>query len=121
MGYTHQDYYLGKAIYPETLKSLDNAERKALILELLNQVGGALETSFPHTPDLDFAHKVETWMQQAGVSEVVAVLYKVLEEISNPTDEIRTLLTRIREGNFQAATSPEQLWLKEFANWLISN
>ncbi|MDH6061598.1 SDR family NAD(P)-dependent oxidoreductase [Chrysosporum bergii ANA360D] len=121
VGYTHQDYYLGKAIYPETLKSLDNAKRKALILELLNQVGGALETSFPHTPDLDFAHKVETWMQQAGVSEAVAVLYKVLEEISNPTDEIRTLLTGIREGNFQAATSPEQLWLKEFANWLTSN
>lgn len=121
IGYTHQDYYLGKAIYPETLKSLHNVERKALILERLNQLGGTLADSYPNTPNIDFEREVKLWMKQTGVSEIRAVLYKVLEKIPNPIDEICTLLTGIRTGSFQVSNSAEGLWLKGFGQWLNGN
>jgi NAD(P)-dependent dehydrogenase (short-subunit alcohol dehydrogenase family) len=118
VGYTYQNYHLGKAIYPETLKVLGNVERKSLILERLNQLGGIPETASPHPPDFDFEREVQLWMKQTGVSEIRAVLYKVLEEIPNPTDEIRTLLAGIRQGKIEVSDSPEGRWLGKFGHWL---
>ncbi len=118
LGYTYQDYHLGKAIYPDTLKNLGNLERKALVLEQLNQLAGLPQISFPHPPDSDFARDVQLWMEQNGVSEIQAVLYKVLEEISDPTPEVSALLTGISEGLFKAPNTPEGNWLRAFGAWL---
>ena len=89
LGYTYQDYHLGKAIYPETLKSLRNLERKRLILSKLNQLGGNISTAFPHPGNRNFAQKVTRRREQTQVSEIQAVLYEVLKEISNPTPEVQ--------------------------------
>jgi NAD(P)-dependent dehydrogenase (short-subunit alcohol dehydrogenase family) len=118
VGYTYQNYHLGKAIYPETLKAMGNVERKSLILERLNQLGGIPEKCFPHPPNLNFEREVQLWMKQSGVSEMCAVLYKVLEEIPNPTEEIRTLLAGIRQGKIEVSDSPEDIWLEKFGKWL---
>lgn len=121
VGYTYQDYHLGKAIYPETLKALDNLERKALVLEQLNQLGKNTSTCLPHAPDPNFARKVQLWMEQFGVSEIQAVLYKVLEEITHPTPEVNTLLSGIRQEFFQVSNTPKGHWLQKFGEWLGNN
>ena len=120
-GYSTQDYHLGKAIYPDTLKALGNLERKALIIQRLNQLGGEISSSFPHPPEPNFARKVQLRIEHTGVSEIKAVLYQVLEGINHPTSEVRTLLTGIRQGFFQVPHTPEGLWLQEFGKWLGGN
>jgi NAD(P)-dependent dehydrogenase (short-subunit alcohol dehydrogenase family)/1-acyl-sn-glycerol-3-phosphate acyltransferase len=116
VGYTRQDYHLGSAIYPETLKRLPYAQRKVFILERLNELAQIAMT--PHAADPDFEQKVRSWMEQTGKSETKTVLYKVLEELSEPTPEIRTLLQGIREGYLDLSDSPEDRWLGEFGRWL---
>jgi NAD(P)-dependent dehydrogenase (short-subunit alcohol dehydrogenase family)/1-acyl-sn-glycerol-3-phosphate acyltransferase len=117
VGYTHQTYHLGAAIYPEVLKKLPNAERKTLILERLNQLAETA-TSSPNTPVHHFEQAVRLWMKQTGDSEVRAVLYKVLEEATTPDVEVRTLLQGIREGYLELSDSPKDRWLGELGQWL---
>lgn len=118
LNYTYQDYYLGKAIYPEALKTLDNLERKALVLEQLNQLGRHPSTSFPHPCDLNFAREVKLYRERTGVPEIQAVLYKLLEEIPHPTSEVSALLTGLHERLFDAPNTPEGNWLQAFGTWL---
>ena len=116
--YTSQNYHLGQAIYPEDLKKLGNVERKTLILEKLNQLGGSLAHSFPHQPNLEFETQVHSWMQNTGVSEVRAVMYTLLKQIPNPTPEVQSLLKIIAQKEIELSDSPKDHWLREFAQWL---
>jgi len=117
-GYTRQNYHLGQAIYPETLKQLPKAERKTFILVRLNQLAETTTKYSPHAPDHSFEQAVHLWMKQTGVSEVLAVLYKILEETTAPNIEVRTLLKGIREGHLEVSDSPEGRWLGELGQWL---
>jgi len=118
VGYTRQNYHLGQAIYPETLKQLPNTERKTLILERLNKLAETATKSSPHAPDHNFEQAVHLWMKQTGVSEVRAVLHKVLEEATAPDIKIRTLIQGISEGYLEISDSPENRWLGELGQWL---
>ena len=120
-GYTYQNYNLGKAICPRSLRKLGNLERKELILERLNHLGGLPEKMLPHTYDRDFDREVRFWIEKTGVSEVYAVLYKVLEKIPDPPEEIATLVTGIQQGKIQVNDTPEGHWLGEFGKWLVKN
>jgi len=115
-GYTRQNYYLGQAIYPETLKQLPNAERKTLILDRLNKLAETTTKSSP--PNHHFEQAVHLCMKQMGVSEVRAVLYKVLEEATVHNTEVRTLLQGIHDGYLELMNSPEGRWLGELGLWL---
>lgn len=122
--YAHQDYYLGKAIHPQKLKDLGNLERKELVLSRLNRT--VVETRralspIPHNGNSDFEQEVKFWMEKTGVSEVRAVLYKVLEKAINPPPEVLTLVTGIQQGNLQVNDTPEGNWLRQFGAWLMGN
>ncbi|MEL6931283.1 MAG: 1-acyl-sn-glycerol-3-phosphate acyltransferase [Cyanobacteria bacterium J06600_6] len=121
LGYTHQDYHLGKAIDPQTLKSLGNLERKALILSKLNQLGGNISTAVPNPPDLNFAQKVTRCQEQTQVAEIQAVFYEVLKEISNPTPEVKQLLLNIERKSLLAGKTPQDRWVQKFSDWLTNN
>ena len=60
-------------------------------------------------------------MHKTGGSEIHAVLYKILEKISTPTDEVCTLVKGIYEGKLQVSNTPEGHWLGEFGSWLTEN
>ncbi|MEM8832666.1 MAG: 1-acyl-sn-glycerol-3-phosphate acyltransferase [Cyanobacteria bacterium P01_G01_bin.19] len=121
LNYTYQDYHLGKAIYPKTLKPLGNLERKGLILDKLNQLGGNISTAFPHPGDRNFAQKVTRRREQTKVSEIQAVLYEVLKEISDPTPEAKRLLLSI-EGKYAIDNkTPQDRWLQKFSKWLTKS
>jgi NAD(P)-dependent dehydrogenase (short-subunit alcohol dehydrogenase family)/1-acyl-sn-glycerol-3-phosphate acyltransferase len=119
IGYTRQNYHLGTAISPEILKKLPNAERKRLILERINQLANTTNSS-PNAPNHPFEQAVHQWMKQTGISEVPAVLYKVLEEEATALDidEVHTLLQGIREGHLDMSDSPENRWLRQLGQWL---
>lgn len=117
--YTHQDYYLGKAIHPQTLQNIGNLERKKLILHRLNNLGIAFAKMSPHNSNSDFEREIKLWRKKTGVSEVRAVFYKLLEKITNPPPEILTLITGIQQGYLKSDDTPERTWLKNFAEWLI--
>ncbi len=119
--YTSQNYYLGKAIYPENLKNLGNLERKNLILQRLNQLGTEPEKSFPNQPDVNFEKEVNLWMQKTGITEIYAVLYKLLEEVYNPSNEVQALVKGICQGKLEVDDTPEGYWLGEFGKWLSQN
>ena len=119
--YTHQDYYLGKAIHPQTLQSLGNLERKELILQQLNSLG--VDTKHPlsipsHNDNDNFEQEVKLWREKTGVSEVRAVFYKILEKTINPPQEVSTLVTGIQQGNLHFNDTPEGNWLRKFGEWL---
>jgi 1-acyl-sn-glycerol-3-phosphate acyltransferase len=118
IGYTHQDYHIGRAIYPETLKSMQNHQRKALILERLNRLGGEPEVASPHTPDRTFEEHVQTWMTQSRASETQAVLYSVLEESPASAPEVDALLSGIHQGQLTVPNTPQGQWLGAFGKWL---
>ncbi len=118
--YTYQSYHLGGAIYPKSLSSLSSSESKTMILQRLNQLAEFPATSFPNLEDRIFQKKVEKWMEKTKVSEVKAVLYQLFAEIEEPSDEVKILLAGIKKGNFKDTNSPEEQWLKQFGEWLIS-
>ena len=117
IGYARQNYHLGTAIYPEELKKRPNAERKSLILERLNQLAETAESS-PNAPNHQFEQAVHQRMKQTGMSEVRAVLYKILEEAAVPDSDVRTLLQYIREDHLELSDSPKDRWLGELGQWL---
>ena len=92
-----------------------------MILNKLNQLGGNISTSFPHPGDRNFAQKVTRRREQTKVSEIKAVLYEVLKEISNPAPEINKLLLSIRQKSFLTDNTPEDRWLQKFGDWLANN
>jgi len=117
IGYARQNYHLGTAIYPEELKKRPNAERKSLILERLNQLAETADSS-PNAPNHQFEQAVHLRMKQTGMSEVRAVLYKILEEAAVPDSDVRTLLQYIREEHLELSDSPKDRWLGELGQWL---
>lgn len=119
--YTYQNYHLGKVIYPVDIKPIANLERKKLILERLNNLGGKPDTSFPNQPDMNFEKEVQSWMKRMGVSEIHAVLYKMLEKIDNPSHVVKALVKGIGQGKLLVSNTPEEYWLGEFAKWLSGN
>ena len=104
-GYTHQDYYLGKAIQPHTLQKLGNLERKEFILHRLNNLGMAPEKMLPHKGDRNFEREVKLRLTQTGVSEVRAVLHQILEK------------NKAKDNLFLENTLEER-WFKKFQAWL---
>lgn len=144
-GYTHQDYYLGKAIRPHTLQQLGNLERKEFVLHRLNSLGIAPEKTSPHKGDRNFDREVKLKMSQMDVSEVRAVLYQILTvetrhaslgarsqasplRVCDPLKELtfapgggagshRLFLLPIHPNDH----SPQAQWRKKFINWLTKN
>lgn len=117
IGYTYQDYRLGKAILPDTLKQLTNNERKKLVLEKLNNLCRNIE---PNPKDPYFKREVELWMKEKRVPEVKAVIYKVLEETAAPGSSAYSFIKSIRDGNIKNLSDNEEgRWLAELGSWIF--
>ena len=107
-GYTHQDYYLGKAIYPQELSKLGNLERKELILHRLNNLGIIPEKALPHPSDRNFEREIKLRKLHTGVDETRSVLSQVLETV------------KIKDNLFSENTLESQ-WFNEFQAWLTKH
>ncbi|MGZ5051726.1 MAG: beta-ketoacyl synthase N-terminal-like domain-containing protein [Methylobacter sp.] len=86
-----QDYYLGQAIHPETLRSLPYAQRAQLIAERINSLGPAGIDDIPIADDGDFARRVEDF-RAGGHDALRAVLHATLAELPERSETTERLL-----------------------------
>lgn len=111
-----QDYAIGRPILPEELRALAYGDRGRRVTSAMNNLGPAHKQETPNRADPNFAAQVQSWQEQARVSEVQATFFRILEEVQNPRAETLALL-----GPDQAQEhdgSPEAVWLADFARRL---
>lgn len=103
--FARQDIWLGRPLLPEDFAGVPLKERKAMVIDAINALGGPNADEVPSpAPDDDFAARVAAWTQShPGVDAEHAVLAAVLQDVENPHPETVAIL----EGR---ATTP---WGKE--------
>jgi len=122
VGYGKQDYYIGTPILPETLKKLNYADRRKMVINAINHLGGANAQETPGKPAPDFISAVDSWRKQTGASEVKAVLFKALDMLTDPPEkkEIHeTLLKRGHGETIEFQVNDKGRWLKRLTDWLF--
>src|SRR5690625_3365502 len=118
IGYTRQDYWLGRPIYPDELAPLDLGQRKRLILERLNSLGGTIAKEQPNPPDHAFAKAVERRRLRWGVPEAQAVVAEALAGLPAPHYATRRLVQALHRGCLEVGEAADERWLAELATWL---
>ncbi|HMR77108.1 MAG TPA: polyketide synthase dehydratase domain-containing protein, partial [Polyangiaceae bacterium] len=97
-GHAAQDYFLGRPIEAEELRALPYAARAAHVLDAIAALGEPAEDERPDSPDIVFSDAVTEWQRQTQTSEVEAVFFRILEQVSEPSAETERLLDGIRAG-----------------------
>ncbi|MDY6935445.1 MAG: beta-ketoacyl synthase N-terminal-like domain-containing protein [Spirochaetota bacterium] len=120
VGYCKQDYYIGSPIFPEELNAMPYAERRKYVIKSINNLGHPNKTEKPNPPNTRFKKEVEAWMAKTGSTEIKAVLFKVLEGLTDTTDkETQALINAIREGKLLIKNNEKGKWISDLAQWLI--
>ncbi len=122
VGYAKQDYYIGTPIMPETLKALNYADRRKMVIKAINRLGGPNKQETPGKPAPQFIKAVESWKQQTGATEVKAVLFKALDLLTE-IPEKKTHATLLKRGHGETIkfeNNDKGRWLKKLADWLFS-
>ncbi|MGB9499307.1 MAG: beta-ketoacyl synthase N-terminal-like domain-containing protein [Dissulfuribacterales bacterium] len=121
VGYAKQDYYIGTPILPETLKSLNYADRRKMVINAINNLGGSNRQETPSKPDPHFIKAVKSWRKQTGTTEVKAVIFKALDMLNEiPEKETHEILLRRGHGEIiKFEDNDKGLWLKRLADWLF--
>jgi len=121
VGYGKQDYYIGTPILPETLKKLNYADRRKLVINAINHLGGANAQETPGKPAPDFINAVASYRKQTGASEVKAVLFKALDMLTEiPEKEAHEMLLRRGHGEkIQFQDNDKGRWMKRLTDWLF--
>jgi 3-hydroxymyristoyl/3-hydroxydecanoyl-(acyl carrier protein) dehydratase len=121
VGYGKQDYYIGTPILPETLKALNYADRRKMVISAINNLGGPNAQETPNTPDLHFIEAVNAWRKKTGTNEVKAVLFKALDLLSElPEKETHETLRNRGHGKIREFEDTDKgRWLKKLAGWLF--
>jgi PfaB family protein len=122
VGYAKQDYYIGTPILPETLKALNYADRRKMVINAINRLGGPNKQETPGEPAPQFIKAVESWKNQTGTTEVKAVLFKALDMLTE-IPEKKTHATLLKRGHGETIKFEDNdngRWLKKLADWLFS-
>ena len=122
VGYGKQDYYIGTPILPETLKALNYADRRKMVINAINNLGGTNEQETQNTPDPDFIEAVNSWKKKTGTTEVKAVIFKALDMLTELPEEKthKTLLKRGHGETIEFKDDDKDRWLKKLADWLLA-
>ncbi|MFZ2630341.1 MAG: beta-ketoacyl synthase N-terminal-like domain-containing protein [Desulfosalsimonadaceae bacterium] len=121
VGYGKQDYYIGTPILPETLKALNYADRRKMVINAINNLGGTNAQEIPAKPAPNFIKAVESWRTQTGTTEVKAVLFKALEMLTGiPEKETHEMLLKRGHGDIlKFKDNDKGRWLEKLADWLF--
>jgi hypothetical protein len=122
VGYTKQDYYIGTPILPETLRTLNYADRRKMVINAINNLGGSNAQEIPGKPDPLFMKSVASWRKKTGATEVKAVIFKALELLTELPEEKthKTLLKRGHGETIEFKDDDKDRWLKKLADWLLA-
>ena len=122
VGYTKQDYYIGTPILPETLRTLNYADRRKTVINAINNLGGSNAQEIPGKPDPLFMKSVASWRKKTGATEVKAVIFKALDMLTElPKEKThKTLLKRGHGETIEFKDDDKDRWLKKLADWLLA-
>lgn len=110
-----QDILLGRPIEPDELAGLSYLDRTRTVIAAINGLGPPSTAEQPLCPDPVFEARVHGWMEQTGASLGYAALYRVLEELRDPSPATAELIHAARTGVLVVPASPEGRWLAELA------
>ncbi|MDX1386026.1 MAG: hypothetical protein R3257_00445, partial [bacterium] len=137
IGYCKQSFWIGKAIWPETLMKLPLAERGDIIKDAINRLGGQ-NNEFPNPPDPDFAQKIKNWCDYTGCEEAAGAVFQALLKYLGPpplkvdqdVQEVEDLLESLllagmlgqklrKPAALVLPDSPEGHWMKKLGQWVF--
>ncbi len=122
VGYGGQDFCIGRAITPEDLARTPFRERRELVLDRINTLGGDLTNETQAPADPAFAADVASFMERFGVLEpALAVLWAALKRLPAPTAPVAEILAGIAAGRLTTGTSVQDRWTAQVARWLTEN
>ncbi len=119
VGMGKQDLWFGTPIWPEDLKHMPYGARKNAVLDAINALGPSHTVEDALPPDPDFAARVAAWQDATGCSEEHATIWVCLQDIPEPTPQIRQLLDAVDAGGLHLSDSPEDRWLRVLARRLM--
>ena len=122
VGYGAQDFCVGRAITPDDLTRVPFRERRDLVLDRINTLGGDLADETPAPADPGFGRDVAAFMERYGVLEpAFAVLWAALKRLPAPTPAIAEMLAGIDAGHLTTGASPQDRWTAQVTRWLTEN
>jgi 1-acyl-sn-glycerol-3-phosphate acyltransferase len=119
-GMGQQHIHIGSPIQPAALQQLPLPARQRAILDAINALGPALDQETPSPPDVAFSTQVEEWRRQTGATEVQSVLFRVLEQVSSPSEDTSMLTRSLHEGRLHVTDGERGTWLAAMARFLAS-
>lgn len=111
--YARQDYYIGPAIYPDTLRQSPPIKRKQVVLAALNQLGPDLALEMPNMPCSEFAGSVVDIAAQHQLDSEKACVAATLQQDSQGEALFASLIQQ------QFGASATDAWLRRLAQWLV--
>jgi 3-hydroxymyristoyl/3-hydroxydecanoyl-(acyl carrier protein) dehydratase len=121
VGYCKQDYYVGRPIMPDELRTLTYAQRRRLVIEAINNLGPSNQEEVPGAPNPAFGKAVKAWIDKTGVTEFNAVLFKAIEALtSTSAEETRDLIKAAGGDRTGLGDDAKGRWLSEMADWLFA-
>lgn len=119
VGYGTQDYLIGRPIPAATLAAMPYAERRALVLDRINGLGGDLDLESPSPSDPAFKSDMRGLMTRLGVLEPsLAVIWAALKRLPHPSAEIATALEAIEAGKLEIKGTLQGRWIASLVRWL---
>ncbi|MCP4602228.1 MAG: beta keto-acyl synthase [Proteobacteria bacterium] len=122
LGYSKQDYYIGRPISIEELEELPYADRRRFVINAINNLGPSNDDETPNPPNPDFEKAVKSWMVEKDVSESQAVVFKTLESVTEETDTAAMALIKKANGELADFDNDEEgQWLSDVAYHLYES
>jgi 3-oxoacyl-(acyl-carrier-protein) synthase/3-hydroxymyristoyl/3-hydroxydecanoyl-(acyl carrier protein) dehydratase len=118
-GMGQQDIHIGRSIAPDDLRSLNYRDRRQRVIDAINHLGPPNDAEEPLAPQPALAAAVRAWSESTGANLGHAALFCILEQLSDPSPEIATMVAGARAGELRVSITPEGRWLAELARRLF--
>lgn len=118
IGFTGQDYYLGRSIGPDELGRLRREQRTRLLLDRINGLGPSPSEELPNPPDIIFRRRVQRRIAETGTSQFKAVALSALESYPRPSRMTERLLAALAGAPLLVGQSDDERWFGQWARWL---
>jgi 1-acyl-sn-glycerol-3-phosphate acyltransferase len=119
IGFSKQDFYVGRPILSEELESLPYAKRRSAVLDAINALGPPLEQELPNPGDPEFANAVAGSIRFEGFTPERAVLVEVLENALYSGSQTESINEARKTRRLAVDPDDRGRWLAEFARWLL--
>jgi 1-acyl-sn-glycerol-3-phosphate acyltransferase len=109
-----QDYFLGTPIMPETLRAMPYGQRPKYVMERINGLGPLNDEDTPIPPDRAFVEKTKFFIDSFGFPKMQAMLFAILGQIDDPSEETAMLIQAVKSGKAGSAGSEIPPVLRNF-------